>query len=331
MLPSGGVSNGIRFYGWNGMDNNFLDLDVVLSKNIDTELIASILFDAFGLEKDRIAIFTSDQMRGEIERSVNEELLCVIYEVSGDVSLILRISDFNISNENRAAQKRLILTFMKYRVASYFDKDNFDDFYHVDELGNLLIAREVWDDSIDDTSVHYFTTLGPYNGGLGDDFDELLGVKSWDEGYLNLDILLRNRIDNDLIARILSDALDIGKDQIAIFTSQQIADGARLPDNQELLCVVKDVSGGVTTMLSITDRSFSNNKIGQKNLIRSFMNYRVASYFDKHYFDEYYFVDERGDLDIELRVRVDGDHDSSEYTFKPWGTYDGSLGDDFVL
>ena len=65
---------------------------------------------------------------------------------------------------------------MKFKVSTYIDKDNFDDFYHVDETGNLVIATEVYKDGQQDADAHYFVIKGPYDGSLGEEF---AGIR-WD-------------------------------------------------------------------------------------------------------------------------------------------------------
>lgn len=143
--------------------------DVFVVKRIDDEKIREILAYVFDMEKDEIAVI-SHENNPMLLGAESAKLLCLTHTRRGDVSLWLALAGYRMSDD--LALKRLIGGFMKFRTSCYIDKDNYDDFYHVDEAGNLVIATEVYDD--DEGDVHKFVVKGPYDGSLGGESDEIL-------------------------------------------------------------------------------------------------------------------------------------------------------------
>lgn len=150
--------------------------DVLVVERIADEKIREILAHIFKTDKDRIAVFPSENIPEHSADSA--DIFCFTRTLKGDAPLMLDIAGYWFSDDE--ALMRLVGGFMKFKVACYIDKDNFDDFYHVDASGNLVIAREVYEDDYANADVHRFVVTGPYDGSLGEEFETTL----WDRAAL---------------------------------------------------------------------------------------------------------------------------------------------------
>ena len=140
--------------------------DILVEKNISWDVIREIMRYSFDINDGDILIEWNRREPYETDVS-NITCLCILNKLSGDVSLMITVYRYKISND--LALKNIIRGFMKFRVASYFMKDDFDDFYHVDETGDIDIVRQVWDDD-DESGSYYFEALSSYDGSLGEGF-----------------------------------------------------------------------------------------------------------------------------------------------------------------
>ena len=148
--------------------------DILVAKRISEEKIREILMDAFGLNGDGIMVVPYERLQDPLGTDPsNVTCLCTTHEARGDISMMLSVSGCPESDD--IAKKKLIYSFLKFGVSAYFDKDNFNEFYHIDESNKLVIAVETnGAGSVDD--IARFAFKSPYDGSLGVEIEEV----QWD-------------------------------------------------------------------------------------------------------------------------------------------------------
>lgn len=128
-----------------------------------------------------------------------------------------------------------------------------------------------------------------------------------------IDFLVKHRISNDQIMKLLSMIFDTERNNILILPLQNFSSINNMTLlNNKCLCMTIDVRGDAAMMLQLY-RYSADDDLVIKKVIHVFSKEKIACYIPKDNFTRWYFVDEFGKIHIVREINENEDEENLYY------------------